>query len=172
MTGQDNSAEAAQWLHEDRISATVQAALDALTPRSWILYHARDYKLGVLQLLESHNLLRNHAEEAETEKWVKAAREEQRAKLKGYHRLARIAADILPETYGAEVTRISEKVRTEADLDAGDLTNVTVAGWAHGGSGPDAIALAKVRKLARDSYPRKTISRADLLAALGEGDGR
>jgi hypothetical protein len=170
-TDRDDAAEAAQWLHESKVSATVTAALKTLEPKRWIIFHAKDYALGVLQLLDTYHLLRNREEDEQTEKHRRQALDEIRAQVKGYRRLAYIAAAILPDTYRSEVDRI-RTVRTEEDLNAGGLTQVTVAGWAHAGSGPDAIALAKVRKLARGSWRRKTISRADLLEALGESDER
>lgn len=167
----DNAAEAAQILHEDRVSKTVAAAQKALDGKRWVLFHAKDYLLGVLQLLESRNLLRDRADEERLERIARESRDELRAQLKGTRRLAYIASEILPPTFRAEVDRIGT-VRTEEELNSGALTQLTVASWAHGGSGPDAIALAKVRKLARETYRRKTINRADLLAALGESDGR
>lgn len=167
----DDAAEAAQRLHEDRVSDTVQAALKELDEKRWILFHAKDYLLGVLQLLEAAHLLRDREDDKKTEQHRRESVNVILAQRRGYRRLAQIASEILPETYRAEVDRIGT-VRTEEDLDSGGLTQLTVAGWAHGGSGPDAIALAKVRKLARETYRRKTINRADLLAALGESDGR
>ena len=167
----DNAAEAAQWLHEDRVSETVQAALEALDKRTWVLFHAKDYKLGVLQLLESAGLLRNRAQEEQTEKHRMESLTALRLQRAAVLRLARIAAQILPDTFGAEIERVA-KAQTEEELNDGSIKAVTVAGWAHGGSGPDAIALAKVRKLAHDNWRLKTIKRADLLAALGESDER
>lgn len=167
----DNAAEAAQILHEDRVSKTVAAAQKALNDKRWVLFHAKDYLLGVLQLLESRNLLRDREDDKKTEQHRRESVNVMLAQRKGYQRLAQIASEILPETYRAEVDRIGT-VRTEEELNSGALTQLTVASWAHGGSGPDAIALAKVRKLARETYRRKTINRADLLAALGESDGR
>jgi len=168
---QDNSAEAAIWLHEDRVSETVQAALDEMGKKRWVLHYAKDYLLGVLQLLESRNLLRNLAQEKEIEKHHQETLTALRLQRSAVLRLARIAANTLPESFGAEVARVAE-ARTKEELDSGGLTNLTVAGWLHGGESKDAVALARVRKLVRESYKRQTLRRADLLEALGEGDER
>jgi len=170
-TPRDDAADAAEILHEDKVSEVVQHALKQLEGKRWVLFHAKDYLLGVLQLLEARNLLRDVKREAEMDKVVRETRAALEARVKGYFRLARIAAEILPASYRAEVDRIYN-VRTMEELDNTAVTKIEAAGWAHAGSGPDAIALAKVRKLARESYKRQTIKRADLLEALGISDGR
>ena len=167
MPERDHAEEARQTLHEDRVSPNVARALDRMSAKRWILHHSRDYLLGVLQLLEAAHLLRDVEAEQESETRLRATLTELRTQLKGYKRLAYIASEILPPTFRAEVDRIA-KARTGDDLDATPLTVLMVAGWAHGGSGEDAKALARVRRLAASSYRRKTITRQALLEALGE----
>jgi len=170
--GQDNSAEAAQYLHEDRVSELVQRVLAKFDQKRWILFHARDYLLGVLQLLDDAGLLRDVEDEQRAFKIAVETRTLLETRMKAYSRMAHIAAAVMPDSFIAELDHIGT-VHNVDELNSGTkLTNLEVASWAHGGSSADAIALAKVRKLARESYKRKTISRTDLLKALGETDGR
>jgi hypothetical protein len=63
----DNAAEARRLLHEDQVSDNVARVHKRLASKLWALYHARDYMLGVLQLLESLQLLRDTAAEQKAE---------------------------------------------------------------------------------------------------------
>jgi hypothetical protein len=56
---EDTAARAKRMLHEDQVSPLVEYAKQKLSQKSWALYHAQDYALGVLQLLESMHLLRD-----------------------------------------------------------------------------------------------------------------
>lgn len=63
----DNAAQAKRALHEDQVSANVARVHRQLSGKLWVLHYARDYMLGVLQLLESLHLLRDTVAERETE---------------------------------------------------------------------------------------------------------
>src|SRR5258708_15719897 len=59
----ENAAYAARELHEDRVSENVARIQKRLTGKLWILFHAKSYLLGVLQLLENAHLLRDTVQE-------------------------------------------------------------------------------------------------------------
>ena len=168
MTDTDDATQAARILHEDQISPTVANARKTIASKQWALFHARDYLLGALQLLDAAHLLRDPQQEEETEQRTRATLTEVRARERAYKRLAYLAAECLPATYRAQLDRIAT-VRTEDDLNTPTgLTKLDVAAWAHNDSAPDALALARVRRLASDTWKRKTIPRAALLAALDQ----
>jgi hypothetical protein len=62
-----DAEKARQALHEDRVSPNVARINKKLDEKLWILYHAKDYALGVLQLLESMHLLRDVEAERKAE---------------------------------------------------------------------------------------------------------
>lgn len=56
--------EAAGILQEDAPrTAAEQAAIDVLDQRRWVLWHAKDYSLGVIRLLSLRGLLRDTSQE-------------------------------------------------------------------------------------------------------------
>lgn len=175
----DNAAEAARILHEDRVSPNVARVNEQLSSKLWVLYHAKSYLLGVLQLLEARNLLRDveqDAKDAENHKsMLKAFGPARTPREKGYAKLCHLAADVLPASF-AEAVKALRDVRTDEELAATQgPTVLDVHAWRHAGSSEDALALARVRKLASETWRRKTISRQDLLDALNgpvesEGD--
>lgn len=63
----DSAVQAKRILHEDNVSPNVEHARQQLTKELWVLYHAHDYMLGVLQLLESRRLLRDAPAERKAE---------------------------------------------------------------------------------------------------------
>lgn len=61
----DSAAKAAAMLREDAPHTPAeQAAMDALDKDLWVLWHADDYKLGVVRMLHRAGLLRDPAYEA------------------------------------------------------------------------------------------------------------
>jgi hypothetical protein len=166
----DTAAEAKRILHEDRVSANVARINEQLSSKLWVLHHAKSYLLGVLQLLEARNLLRDHEQEkqdAENHKsMLRAFGPARTPREKGYAKLCHLAADALPPSF-AEALKALRDVRTDEELAATQgPTVLDVHAWRHAGSSEDALALARVRKLASDTWRRKTISRQDLLDAL------
>lgn len=177
-TSDDNAVHAARELHEDRVSENVARIQKRLTGKLWVLFHAKNYLLGVLQLLENAHLLRDIVQEekdAESHKqMVKAFGPKVTPREKGYKALCYAAAPALPPTFLEAVQGLSG-VRTDEELDAAYApSRLAVHGWRHGGSSDDALALARVHKLVRDKGRLKTVSVQALRDALGirEDDGR
>lgn len=62
-----DAEKAARILHEDSVSPNVERISKQLGPKLWALYHAKDYALGVLQVLENMHLLRDPEAERKAE---------------------------------------------------------------------------------------------------------
>jgi hypothetical protein len=172
---EDNASEAARILHENQVSANVTSVHRQMNSKLWILHYAHDYLLGALILLEQAHLLRDVEQEQ-----VDKERDQQMAAVigprrtpreKAYGRLLRLVIDVLPASFGAAVDTAAE-VTTDDGYEAAKPRPIIAASWRHRGSTADALALARVRKLASDNWRLKTIKRADLLEALGITDER
>lgn len=166
-----DAEKAARILHEDRVSPNVEAINKQLDSKLHILYHARDYALGVLQVLESMHLLRDHEQEekdAESHKsMMRAFGPARTPRENGYAKLCYAAADALPPSF-LKAVKALENVRTDEELDAAQAHSLLdVHSWRHGGSSEDALALSRVRQLASDMWRRKTVPMAELRKALG-----
>jgi hypothetical protein len=165
-----DAEKAARILHEDRVSPNVERINKQLLGKLWALYYARDYALGVLQLLESMRLLRDPEAEREAEErrvgLLRVFGPGETPREKGYKKLCYAAADALPPSFREAVEALKD-VRTDEELQVAEAPSLLdVHAWRHGGSSEGALAIARVRKLASDTYKRKTISRQDLLDAL------
>jgi|SRR5271155_905187 len=166
----DAAAQAKRMLHEDQVSPNVERINKQLSEKSWVLHHANDYALGVLQLLESARLLRDVVAEREADErhksMLRAFGPAETPREKAYAKLCYAAADALPPSF-LEAVRALKDVRTDEDIAALDgISMVTVHAWRHGGSSEDALALARVRKLVWDLAPRKTVPMQALRDAL------
>ena len=166
----DTAAQAKQMLHEDRVSPNVERINKRLSEKLWVLYHAKDYALGVLQLLESMRLLRDPEAERQAEEQrigiLRAFGPGETPREKGYKKLCYAAADALPPSF-LEAVQTLKDVRTDEELAAAEAPSLlTVHSWRHGGSSEDALALDRVRKLAWDMSRRKTVPMEALLEAL------
>jgi hypothetical protein len=168
-TTDNNAAQAARILHEDQISANVERVRKQIAGKAWTLFHARDYLLGVLHLLEAAHLLRDLEQEAADQQRHREALAAfgpaSTPREKAYALLLRAAAPNLPPSF-AEAVQRAAGVRTDEEMKAAKPSALDVAAWAHGGSTADALALARVRRLAESTWPRKTIPRQALLDAL------
>lgn len=167
----DHAAEAAQILHEDRISPAVQYATKWMANKLWVLYHAKDHTLAVLQLLDNSRLLRNPEQEekdAEDHKsMLKAFGPARTPREKGYRALCLAAAEALPPSFREAIDAL-ENVRTDEELEAvGRPSRLTVHSWRHAGSSEDALALNRVQILASKLWRRKTVPMDALREALG-----
>jgi hypothetical protein len=170
ITELTDAEKAKRALHEDRVSPNVERVNKQLSEKLWILYHAKDYALGVLQLLESMHLLRDRQAEEEAEKRrvgiLAAFGPGETPREKGYKKLCYAAADALPPTFLKAVHALQD-VRTDEELAAAEAPLlVDVHAWRHAGSSEDALALARVRKLVWDLTPRKTVPMQALRDAL------
>lgn len=166
----DTAAQAKRLLHEDQVSPNVERINKQLGGKLWALYHAKEYALGVLQLLESMHLLRDPQAEREAEERrvgiLRVFGPGETPRERGYKKLCYAAADALPPTFFKAVQALRD-VRTDEDLDAAEAPSlVDVHAWRHAGSSQDALALDRVRKLVWDLTPRKTVPMQALRDAL------
>lgn len=92
----DTAAEARSILCEDAPrSAAEQAAVDALDKKLWALWHADDYRLGVVLLLSRAGLLRDVAHEREMDEGLIAnARLSREDHLKDKRRISALMSAI------------------------------------------------------------------------------
>lgn len=166
----DTAAQAKRTLHEDRVSPNVERVKKRLSEKSWVLWHANDHTLAILQLLESMHLLRDRQAEEEAQErrvgMLAAFGPEETPREKGYKKLCYAAADALPPTF-LEAVHALQGVCTDEQLVAAEAPSlVDVHAWRHGGSSEDALALARVRKLVWDLTGRKTVPMQALRDAL------
>jgi len=171
----DNAVHAARELHEDRVSENVARIQKRLTGKLWILFHAKSYLLGVLQLLENAHLLRDTVQE---EKDAEHRRQMMKAfgpalgeREKAYRKLASQAA------YWSGIPGVVERLELiERARDADEYMALTarfesdelprlVQAWREARK---ASAEAAVQRVARLLDPkRKTVSMQALRDALG-----
>ena len=170
----DSATQAERILHEDCVSPNVEHVNRALTQRLWVLHHARDYLLGVLQLLESMHLLRDVAAEQKAEELrvagLRAFGETYTDREKAYRTLTRQATAWSGIPGATERLDLIEKARDDAEyqrltreFESDELPRL-VAQWREERRVTAEGALARVRALLDPK--RKTLSMQALREAL------
>jgi hypothetical protein len=172
---EDAAAQAGRMLHEDCVSPNVAHVNQKMTQNLWVLYHAHDYVLGVLQLLESMHLLRDVAAEQKAEELriagLRAFGAQHTNREKAYRTLALRVAEWSGIPGAIERFRLIEEARDDdeyqrltREFESGELPRL-VTEWREQRRLTAEASVQRVRGLLDNK--RKTVSMQALREALG-----